>query len=128
LPRHAKCTRIRKLLKPERLGGDRDSEWRGFAVVGNGAYTAGLGVRSLRKGEVAVHRYVTHLAVCAGVLLVASSGRAAITDAGQVVLEPDGSLSIGSDAFGRRAVAGEADGAYPAASLGLLTGGHGDSC
>jgi len=126
MPRHAKCTDIGKLLKPELLGGDRDSEWRGFAVVGNRAYRADLGVRFLQKGEVAVHRCVTHLAVCASVLLVASSGRAAITDDGQVVLEPDGSLSIGSDAFGRRAVAGEADGAYPAASLGLLTGGHGE--
>lgn len=74
----------------------------------------------------ALRRRVVCLALCTAAVLVADLGRASITDDGQVVLEPDGSLSIGSDAFGRRTVADEADSAYPAASLGLLPGGHGE--
>ena len=70
--------------------------------------------------------WVSILVIIAAILLVAPAGRASVTDDGQVVVETDGSLSIGRDAYGRREVVGEADGVYTAASLGLLDGGHGE--
>ena len=60
------------------------------------------------------------------VLACAFDADATVTDEGQVSVGSDGSLTIGADAFGQRTLVGEADGPYPTANLGALTGGHGE--